>query len=396
MKVLITVQTYYPKKDGVQNVTEYLAEGLVKKGYEVTVITSNKNIKENQEIHNGVIIKRINLNTKGGFYFGDKKLYKNIIKEETQKCDLMINVCTQNAFTDVILKEIDSYKCKKILYLHGMFDFRFSMCDFSSMHSAINKLWKEVRWFFYYVLNGKYFRKYDCVTQLHEKNYANEFFKKMYNIDSKIIPNAAENVFFENIDKNTFEKPFEKYLIYVANYDDNKNQKLAIKEFLNSKISNDIGLVLIGSNNNKYYNKLEKYDEKLRKKLNINKEQKPIKMLYGIDRNLISSYVANAELYIMTSKREVFPISIVEAMACGVPYICTDVGIVKYFFGGIISKDNEISYWIEKVINNQKIKEQLSNLCKIFSKENFRIDAKVDFLDENIKKIVNGKKDVIS
>ena len=39
MKLLFTVNTYIPKRDGVQFVTKYLAEGLVKKGHSVDLIT---------------------------------------------------------------------------------------------------------------------------------------------------------------------------------------------------------------------------------------------------------------------------------------------------------------------------------------------------------------------
>ena len=39
MRILFTVNTYLPKHDGVQFVTKYLAEGLVKKGHIVDLIT---------------------------------------------------------------------------------------------------------------------------------------------------------------------------------------------------------------------------------------------------------------------------------------------------------------------------------------------------------------------
>ena len=39
MKIVFTVHTYYPNKDGVQYVTQYLAEGLAKLGHDITVIT---------------------------------------------------------------------------------------------------------------------------------------------------------------------------------------------------------------------------------------------------------------------------------------------------------------------------------------------------------------------
>ena len=73
MKIIFTVLTYYPRKDGVQNVTKYLAEGLVKLGHDVTIITSNYRLNaEDKEIYNGVNSERINLYTRFGFNFGNK------------------------------------------------------------------------------------------------------------------------------------------------------------------------------------------------------------------------------------------------------------------------------------------------------------------------------------
>ena len=44
MKIVFTTHTYWPRKDGVQYVTQYLAEGLAKDGHEVIVFTP-QNIK---------------------------------------------------------------------------------------------------------------------------------------------------------------------------------------------------------------------------------------------------------------------------------------------------------------------------------------------------------------
>lgn len=393
MNILITVATYFPKKDGVQKVTQYLAEGLVKKGHKVTVITTNKGVNNREEIINGVIVKRVNLFTKFGFYIGDKKDYKKMILEETQKCDVMINVCTQNAFTDVILKNIDNYKCKKILYLHGIFDFKFSKVNFTSLTSVVNKLWKEIRWSLYYNFNGKYFKKYDAVTQLHEKDYGNIYFKKKYGINSIIIENAADEEFFEKKTFPEFIKPFDKYIIFVANYDDRKNQKLAIKEFLNSKIDDNIGLVLIGSCKNKYYDKLTKYIKKEKTKLKISGTNKPIKMLYNIDRSLVSSYVSNAYLYLMTSKWEAYPISLIESMASGVPFISTDVGVAKYLLGGIVVNNydkKDIHYFIEKICLNEELRNDIGLLGNRIALCNMKIKDKVDLLE----RICNEKNNI--
>ena len=65
MKLLFTVNTYMPKRDGVQFVTKYLAEGLVKKGHSVDLITRQcKELTEvDDEVINGVHVIRWNANT---------------------------------------------------------------------------------------------------------------------------------------------------------------------------------------------------------------------------------------------------------------------------------------------------------------------------------------------
>lgn len=385
MKILITVQTYYPKKDGVQNVTQYLAEGLVNKGHEITVITSSENnTLPFNETFNGVNIKRVNLYTKFGLSFGDKKGYQELIIKESKKCNIMINVCTQNAFTDSIISKIKKIKCKKILYLHGSYDFRINKLCFSSLKSFINKMYKNVRWTLYYKLNKSNIKNYDKVIQIHDKTYSYGFFQRKYNINADVIENAVNNDFFNSSIDKKFIKPFDKYIIYVANYDDNKNQKLAIREFLKSDIDGEYGLVLIGSRDNAYRRELLKYEKKLRNNYNIGENSKKIKILYNIDRSEISKYVSNADLYLMTSKSEVFPISILESMAAGVPYICTNVGVVKYFLGGIVSSESDISYWIEKLLSDENIRKEMGLLCKKYAISNYTIEDKVDKLNNII------------
>lgn len=39
MRILVTVNTYYPMLDGVQAVTDYLTTGLAQRGHQITVVT---------------------------------------------------------------------------------------------------------------------------------------------------------------------------------------------------------------------------------------------------------------------------------------------------------------------------------------------------------------------
>lgn len=393
-EILITVQTFYPIEDGVSRVTRYLAEGLVEDGYKVTVITGNPtNDFPKEELYKNILIKRVNLRTKYGLYFGDKKKYKELIDIESAKADVMINVCTQNAFTDVILKNLGKYDCKKILYMHGMFDFRFHTINFTSFRSIVNKLWKELRWFIYYSLNGLSFKKYDSIVQLHTKDYGTEFFKRKYGLSSCIVGNAVDDEFFSHADCKGFKKPFDKYIIYVARYEDGKNQKLAISEYLKAAIDSSMGLVLIGPEKNKYYVKLKKYIDKCRKHLGLSEKEKPIILLHHIDREYISSYVANAYLYLMTSRTEVFPMSIVESIACGVPFISTDVGVVRFLMGGSVAKKKDLRYWIECYCNDSSIRDRQGDLCRDFASKEFKVRNQIEAIEKEINRII-GKKDV--
>ena len=80
----------------------------------------------------------------------------------------------------------------------------------------------------------------------------------------------ADYVFFETRGEKPKNFP-NHYIINVSNYNDRKNQKECIKLFYDSKVSNDWGLVLIGSNRNAYYDLLVEYDAQRRKELGLKK-----------------------------------------------------------------------------------------------------------------------------
>ena len=75
MKIVFTVHTYYPKKDGVSMVTQYLAEGLAQKGHSVIVITKTNEKCPIKEERAGVKIRRLDVNTVHSFNKGNKKEY---------------------------------------------------------------------------------------------------------------------------------------------------------------------------------------------------------------------------------------------------------------------------------------------------------------------------------
>lgn len=108
--------------------------------------------------------------------------------------------------------------------------------------------------------------------------------------------------------------------------------------------------------------------------------------LLGV-RNDISELLKKADIYLMTSKWEGFSISLIEAAACGLPIIATDVGS-----NSLIVKDGKNGYLIENY-NEKKYVEAIKKLDKLnylkFSKNSREIAEKYSLINSlnKLKKI---------
>ena len=92
----------------------------------------------------------------------------------------------------------------------------------------------------------------------------------------------------------------------------------------------------------------------------------------------------------MTSSREAFPISLTEAMASGVPFVSSNVGIVKHLIGGAVGDDEkERLKLLNSLITNEGRRKEYSDKGHVFALEHFNVDAKglqLEKLIENIKR----------
>lgn len=395
MKILITVNTYYPNKDGVEFVTKYLAEGLASiNNNSVEVLTSYANNGDNQnEVINKVKIKRFNIFTSHTIHHGEKDRYIKYVINNQEKFDVLINVGTQTAFTDWLLPYLKEITLPKILYIHSIWDFNYHKWDFNSLNSFLSKSWPNVRWKLYYNKWSTAFKNYNAVIQLHKMDYSCTFFKKKYGIDSLIFENAAANSFFETRKDTRKDKGLgihlpSKYILNVANYDSRKNQIECLKTFLKAELPDDVSLVFVGSRKNSYYNKLVSYYNK-----NNRSNKKNAYFLTDIPRYYMPDIVSNASLFFLTSKWEAFPISIIEAMASGVPFISSNVGIVRFLPGGVtFSNENEARYWLEELFRKPFYMKDLGTLGHRYALKYLNVDEKVSRFYSLLKKIVGESK----
>lgn len=382
MRILITVNTYYPYKDGVSIVTAYQAEGLVKKGHQVTVLTSAYEGRPETEIINGVKVIRDNIRTVHAIHRGSKKEYQNRIIAWSREADVIVNICTQTARTDWMVPILDKIACSKFLYLHGMIDFSWKKSRLTSVRSIGSELWNHLRWGWFYKFQASNFKKYERISQLHEFDRGNQYFRKKYGIQGVILENAADDIFFESYG---MEKAKEPYIVCIANYIEAKNQMLCLEAFYQADLSEEWKLVFVGSHETEYYRKLIEKKEELERK---RKKRREVSFRVEVPRSEIASIVARAELYVFGSKEEVFPLSIVESMAAGVPFISTDAGCVRYFPGGVIIKDAEdMAYWMERFSAQKQLREYIGKAGHVYARQHFRIQEKVDVFEKNLREI---------
>lgn len=261
--------------------------------------------------------------------------------------------------------------------MHGMHDFHWHSTDFRSLKAFIYKVWRDIRWGILYFINSQKFQEYHYVIQLHKFDKAYIFFKKHYGIDSYIIENAAEDKFYSS--DNHLKR---LYAVCVANYQEIKNQEFLLEAFYKSKCSKKMKLVLIGSKKTAYYLKLQKKAFSLQKQYGI----RDVQMLSGIPRQQIIELVKGASVFLMSSIKEAFSISLIEAMAAGTSFISTNVGVARYLPGGIVCETpEEMSYWLDLLCDNPEIRENLAKAGKLFYLKNLTINKQVDKLRQLIE-----------
>lgn len=155
--------------------------------------------------------------------------------------------------------------------------------------------------------------------------------------------------------------------IHVARFHPQKNQSLLIDSFNElNKRGLDFTLLIIGN----------KYDCDEAKSL---KEKACGKIHFLGEKSNIGDYLLNSDAFCLTSTYEGLPISLLEALACGVTPICTNVGgipnVIKEGDTGYLSQDFSVESYvaaIDKFLNGKPIpKEKL----KLYFKENYSMKS---------------------
>jgi glycosyltransferase involved in cell wall biosynthesis len=149
----------------------------------------------------------------------------------------------------------------------------------------------------------------DCLSEEFKINPSN--IKTIYN---PIITDILVQKSKKKVEHPFFSVKNSKVIISVGRLTEQKRFDLLLKAFsLVRRESEDARLILLGKGH------LKKDLQKLTKELNINNWVDFV----GFKANPYA-WMAKADIFVLSSDREGFPVVLIEAMACGVPIISTD------------------------------------------------------------------------
>ena len=356
MKILHTVEHYFPSPGGMQEVVRQLSERMVKLGHEVTVATS-AHPQRTLKIMNGVQIKEFAI--EGNAVRGMKGAIDSYEKFLlTSEFDIVTNFAAQQWATDIALPVLSQIHSKKVFVPTG----------FSGLHLPEYQN--------YFGQMKTWMQQYDMNIFL-SANYRDINFAKEHGINKRIIiPNgAAEDEFFITPNK-AFRNKYgiaenALLILHVGSFTGLKGHREAVEIFLKSKLR-DAFLLMIGNGNENVWKSLPlsmRLSFRIKNLLNNKKI-----LLTSLNRDEIIQAYHAADLFLFPSNIECSPLVLFESMASGTPFLTSAAGnaaeIIEWTHGGILVKTDVDRNGYSHV----DIKEAAKKLSELARNKNERDD----------------------
>jgi len=341
MKILQVTNFFKPSFEagGVTRVAYSISKQLVKRGHEVTVFTTNRSSK-NINIETN---KLLNMEGMKIYYFENLRKYFPI---EIPPIPYYLLIINKDEFKNYDIIHIHEHRTLLAIIV-SHYARKYSIPYVIQPHGSILPFFqkKNLKKKFDYMVGNRILMHASKVIALNKKEA--EQIKKMgvENVKIEIIPNGIDISEYSNLPcKGEFKKKYsikenERIILYLGRIHKIKGVDLLIEAFslLCCKLDN-IKLVIIGPDNG--------FLPTLKKQINNYKLENKVLFLgplYGRDK--LEAYV-DADVYVLPSRYETFPISVLEAAVCGTPVVITDrCGIVDIVEGklGYVSEFNAYS-----------------------------------------------------
>ncbi|MDD3269867.1 MAG: glycosyltransferase family 4 protein [Syntrophomonadaceae bacterium] len=323
MKILHTVESYYPSTGGMQEVVKQISEHLVTMGHSVSVATSERDDRHNRTI-NGVEIVEFNIS--GNYlsgYKGNIHDYQKLLLDSDY--DVIANFAAQQWATDLMLDILDEITCIKVFVPTG----------FSALYIP--------QWADYFNIMKTMMHKYDMNVFLSE-DYRDINFARANGIENiTVIPNgAAEYEFLSennslNVKKILQIPPDDFLILHVGSHTGGKGHPEAIQIFDSAKIRNATLIIIADKVDGGCFDACHEMQRLFLASPQRREDRKNL-IIDSLSREVTVAAYKQADLFLFPSHVECSPIVLFECMASKTPFLTTEVGnaeeIIKWSQGG--------------------------------------------------------------
>jgi glycosyltransferase involved in cell wall biosynthesis len=358
MRILITSFTFPPQANGVAHVVAEHAGGLAKRGYHVTVATGFDPKRNFAVYPPGVQVVQFKTSGNGNLrvgYQGDIEGYQRFISSFDY--DVIMCHCWQTWSTDLALRALKDHRAKKVMVSHGVSANTLVQFPRSSLHWLA---WRPYVWRL-----GSLIRQFDHLVFLSATAEGDRFLdrdlaKKIGLTGVTVIPNGGRAGGLSRSAgrfKAANSLSDSQVVLSVGSYDKLKNQEMLLRAFY--QVANEPWvLVLIGNEFGSYTQKLRAIELSLQRKRGGTKPRVVFKE--KVERGDISDAYLSAEIFVNSSKTECQPLTILDSMAAGVPFISTRVGCVGELPGGVtVTSQREMAASLEHMMNEPELRAKL-------------------------------------
>ncbi len=343
MKIVQVSPFYYPVIGGVERIVKTLSEYLYGKGFDVYVVTFNRDRKKssifskNEEI-NGVKIIRVKPDFSWSHGTYSKEIY-NIVKS------LNPDIIHVHVWRHPYVFQLSKISSIRILQPHSPF--------YSLKQSGI------ITFIYYNLVDnflGSFIKKYNLIsiTPLEK-----EILYKKFKANSELIPNGVDDILF------SMKVNEDNFYLYIGRLSKEKNIMKMLKAYRLSKTKRP--LLLAGPDNG-----MLKYIKEYISKYTLN-----VKYLGEVSEYEKIELLSKCRALINPSPFEGFGLTLVEAEALGKPAIIVGHGGQEFAappnIASLRADNNETS--IARAIENMEDDFTYSTLSKCAKKyaENFRM-----------------------
>jgi glycosyltransferase involved in cell wall biosynthesis len=371
VKILISSFTFPPQANGVAEIARTQSAGLAARGHEVTVVTGFDAARSVEHSPPGVTVRQFRVSGAGSIRNGcqgDTAGYGQFIADYDG--DIILCNCWQTWATDAAIEYFNAAKARKVIVSQGL--------AAHIWHPYPRFAWGLGQWLVAqpYVLRlPGMMKSFDRLVFLSPRCDRGRFFdhwlaRRFVPERVSIIPNGvhlSEMAKAGEDFRQRWKIATEHLLLNVANYCDRKNQLATLRDFMRANRA-DATLVFMGSEFNDYSAKMKALYESSRAQF----PRAQIVFLENPPRQMINAAYRASDVFVLSAKEEAQPLALLDAMACGVPFISTNAGCVRDFPGGwVVSSGGKTTRAIHRLLDDPGLRRQLGEQGKAACKARY-------------------------